>query len=315
MPLDSTVQDLLGALGAQGLKPFAQLSVEESRATVETFTGLQKTPQPVSSVVEATYPGPGGELPLRIYTPKAPGAVSALPVVVYFHGGGFVAGSLNVADEPARALANDVGALVVAAGYRLAPDAKFPAATDDTTAALRWVAENIAAHGGDPDRIAVVGDSAGGNLAAVAAQRVRDEGGPQLAAQVLIYPVIAADSDFPSKHEYADYLIGPADLDYFWGHYLNGPEDALDPKASPSRATSLAGLPPALVLTNEYESGRDEAEAYARQLQDDGVATEARRFDGLVHGVFWMSGAVPRSAEVHDAVVAFLRSKLEVTDA
>jgi acetyl esterase len=310
MPLDTAVQGLIDALGQQGMKPFEQLSVEEARAVVQSFTGLQKPAREVAELVETTYPGPGGEQKLRIYIPDAP---APLPVVVYFHGGGFIAGSLEVAEEPNRALANDVGAIVVAAGYRLAPEHRFPAATDDTYAALRWAAENIHRYGGDPSRMAVMGDSAGGNLAAVAALRARDENGPDLRAQVLVYPVIDSQAALPSHQQFKEgYIIGAGDLQHFWEHYLPSVEHAEHPHATPSKAQSLTGLPPALVLSTEYEVARDEAEAYAQQLTDAGVDCTAVRFDGLVHGVYWMSGAVPRSQELHDTIVAFLRNKLEV---
>lgn len=312
MALDTAVQELLDTLKQQGLKSFEELTIEEGRGVVDSFTGLQQPGREVAEVIETTYPGPAGEQLLRIYIPDAP---RPLPVVVYFHGGGFMAGSLEVAEEPNRALANDLGAIVVAASYRLAPEHKFPAATDDTYAALRWTAENIERYGGDSDRLAVLGDSAGANLATVAALRARDDDGPRLRAQVLVYPVIDARADTPSKEKFAEgYVITAAGLDHFWDQYLSSPEDAEHPHATPSKADTLAGLPPALVLSTEYEVARDEGEAYGDQLSAAGVETHVVRFDGLVHGVYWMSGAIPRSQELHDAVVEFLKSHLEVND-
>lgn len=308
MPVDAAVQNLLDALGQQGLKSFEELSVEESRGIVDSFAGLQKPHRDVAAVHDATYPGPDGERALRIYVPDASGP---LPVVVYFHGGGFIAGGLTVAEEPNRSLANDAQVIVVAVSYRLAPEHPFPAATDDTFAALQWVAANIGHYGGDTSRLAVMGDSAGGNLAAVAAQRARNEGGPDLKAQVLVYPVIDPTAELPSRAQYKDgYIITAAGLDSFWQHYLPQPEAADNPLATPSKAENLADLPPALVLSTEYEVARDEAEAYADQLARAGVETETVRFDGLVHGVYWMSAAVPRSQELHEHIVAFLRKKL-----
>lgn len=310
MPLDTAVQDLITGLQQQGVQSFEKLSTEESRAVVDSFKGLQKPVQEVAEVIEETFTGPGGEQKVRIYIPEAS---HPLPVVFYIHGGGFIAGSPEVAEEPNRALANEAGVIVVAAHYRLAPEAKFPAATDDTFAALKWTAENIARFGGDPTRLAVMGDSAGANLAAVAALRARDDGGPELAAQILVYPTIHANADTASKREFAEgYVITTAGMDHFWNSYLAAPEDADHPHAAPSKASSLADLPPALVLTNEYEVLRDEGEDYARELSEAGVDTTHQRFDGLVHGVYWMSGAVPRSSELHDAVVSFVRDKLEV---
>jgi acetyl esterase len=308
MALDPAVGNLIVGLAAQGMKPFAELTPAQARDVVDGFVGLQAPPRKVAEVAQTTYPGSGGPQELRIYRPDERGGH---PVVVYFHGGGFVAGGLAVADEPARALAADLDAIVVTAAYRRAPEHKFPAATDDTTAALRWVADHIGEHGGDPRRIAVMGDSAGGNLAAVAAQRARDEGGPRLAAQVLIYPVVDPTARLASRAEFGEgYVISARDIDWFWQQYLRTPADAQNPLAAPTKAATLAGLPPALVLTTEYEVSRDEAEAYAEQLAAAGVETEAIRFDGLVHGVYWMSGAVPRSRELHDTVVAFLTERL-----
>ena len=308
MTIDPHVRTLLDGLAAQGMQSFEQLGVQATREVVATFTELQAPPRTVARVIETSYTGPAGEQPVRIYVPDTQ---QPLPVIAYFHGGGFVAGGLTVVDEPLRALANDVGAIVVAVTYRLAPEHKFPAATDDTYAALRWVAENARTFGGDPERLAVMGDSAGGNLAAVAAQRARDEGGPSLAAQVLVYPVVDPTAQLPSRTECGEgYVITARGLDWFWEQYLSSPADAASPLAAPARAASLEGLPPALVLTTEYEVSRDEAEAYAARLANAGVETESIRFDGLIHGVYWMSAAVPRSRELHDAAVRFLSKRL-----
>ncbi|PBC49858.1 esterase [Rhodococcus sp. ACS1] len=305
MALDSHAADLIAGLQAQGLKAFEHSTVEEVRAVVATFTGLQAPPEPVARVVDAHYESGGAQIALRVYIPEGQ---APHPVVLYFHGGGFVAGDLDVVDEPARAVANGAGAIVVAATYRRAPEHRFPAAADDAAAALQWVAANVGTYGGDPGNVVVMGDSAGGNLAAVTALRARDEDGPRLRGQVLIYPVIDPNAEFPSRREFAEgYVIGAGDLDWFWGNYLSSPEDATHPYAVPSRAASLEGLPPALVLTTENEVARDEAEAYAGALRQAGVDTEAIRFDGLLHGAFWMSGAVPRSSEMRSAVVEFVK--------
>jgi acetyl esterase len=307
MPVDPHVQALLDGLAEQGLKSFEQIGVEATRAVVETFTGLQRPAPTVAGVIDGTYPGPAGAQPLRIYIPDGEGP---LPVVVYFHGGGFVGGGLAVVDEPARALANDVGAIVVTAGYRRAPEHKFPAATDDTFAALRWVADHAADFGGDPARIAVMGDSAGGSLAAVAAQRARDAGGPRLVAQVLIYPFVDPTARLESRKLFGEgYVITATGLGWFWEQYLGSLADSRNALAVPAKAGSLAGLPPTLVLTTEYDVSRDEADAYAKRLADSGVETECIRFDGLIHGVYWMSGAVPRSGELRDAVTRFLSKR------
>ncbi|MFC9840773.1 alpha/beta hydrolase [Rhodococcus sp. NPDC127530] len=305
MPIDAAVQNLLDALDAQGVRSFEHMSVAEARATVASFVDLQTPPEPVAQVIDTTYPGPAGDQSIRLYIPDAPGP---LPVVAYYHGGGFVTGDLTVTEELCRSLANDAGAIVAAVSYRLAPEHKFPAATDDTYAALCWIAENATGFGGDPTRIAVHGDSAGGNLAAVAALRARDESGPALTCQVLTYPVIDPRADTPSRTEFGEgYIITAAGLDWFWNHYLRTAEDADNPHATPSKTPSLAGLPPALILTMEYEVARDEAEAYGEQLADAGVPADIIRFDGLVHGVYWTSGAIPRATEIRSAVAEYLR--------
>ncbi|MDF3312960.1 alpha/beta hydrolase [Rhodococcus koreensis] len=304
MPLDAAVQSLLNGLTAQGVRPFEEMSVADARATVASFVDLQAEPRPVAQVIDTIYPGPAGDQDIRLYIPDAPGP---LPVVAYFHGGGFVTGDLAVTEELCRALANDAGAIVAAVSYRLAPEHPFPAATDDTFAALRWIADNAVHFGGDPTRIAVHGDSAGGNLAAVAALRARDEGGPALTCQVLTYPVIDPHADTPSREEFGEgYIITAAGLDWFWNHYLRDPDDAENPLAVPSKAAYLTDLPPALILSMEYEVSRDEAESYGRQLADAGVEVEVVRIDGLVHGVYWISGAIPRATEIRSAVAEYL---------
>lgn len=307
MAFDPHVQTLLDGLAEQGVRPFEEIGVAGTRAVIDSFTGLQAPAPDVARVIDGTYPGPAGAQPLRIYIPDGAGP---LPVVVYFHGGGFVGGGLSVVDEPVRVLANAVGAIIVAASYRLAPEHKFPAATDDTFAALRWAAEHAAEFGGDPTRIAVMGDSAGAGLAAVAAQRARDAGGPPLVAQVLVYPVVDPTARLASREQFAQgCVITAAGFDWLWEQYLRSPADAENPLAAPAKADTLAGLPPALVLTVEYDVSRDEAEAYAKRLADSGVETESIRFDGLVHGAYWMSGAVPRSSEIYDAVIRFLSQR------
>lgn len=311
MPLDPAVAALLQVMAQQGRSDYADLSIGQVRAGVDMMRNLQKPPQEVARVVEVAY-GPEAEQALRVYVPAVPGA---LPVVVHYHGGGFVTGGLDLIDEPSRALANDVGAIVVAVTYRKAPESKFPSAHEDAWAALEWVAGHIGEHGGDPDRIAVLGDSAGGNLAAAVALRARDCGGPALRAMALLYPVVAPLADTPSRREYAaGYVIDASALEYYGALLVSSPADALDPRLSLDRVASLAGLPPTLVLTNEFDMLRDEGEAFARRLAEAGVDVTARRFDGLVHIVYWMSGAVPRQAEMHAAVVEFLRRQLGCAD-
>jgi acetyl esterase len=306
VPLDPDVDVLMKMLGEQGFRSFEELGIEGTRSAVTSFTNLQKPPQDVAYVSEEAY-GPAGENRARIYVPPGDGP---LPVVLYVHGGGFVAGGLDVVDEPVRALALDVGAIVVSTTYRLAPEARFPAAHDDVFAALRWTAGAISAYGGDAERLAVVGDSAGANLAAAAVIRARDAGAPTVRAQALLYPLVDPVADTPSRHEFAEgYLIHRAALEWFNKQYLTKPSDTDDPRLALHR-NNLTNLPATLILTTEFDPLRDEGEAFAAALQDAGVAVTARRIDGLVHALFWASAAVPRSAEIHAALVRHLRDTI-----
>ncbi|MCW2718524.1 MAG: acetyl esterase [Pseudonocardiales bacterium] len=308
MALDPQAQGLLEALRAQGMKSFEQMSVSEARDAAMAFRGLQAEPATVAAVHDRTIPGADGELPIRIFVP---GGQGPLPVLTYFHGGGWVIGNLEVVDKPCRALAAVTGAIVVATQYRMAPETKFPGAVDDCYAALQWVAGNAAEFGGDPNRLGVIGDSAGGNLAAVVALKARDEGGPRIRAQVLTYPVTDATSNLPSRRENAEgYLLTSASMDWFWRHYLREPGDGKNPYASPLLASDHSGLPPALVLTAEFDPLRDEGEAYAERLKAAGVSVTVRRYDGLIHGVFWMTGAVERGNELYEEIAKFVRSEL-----
>jgi acetyl esterase/lipase len=263
--------------------------------------------------METSYPCPSGERPARIYLPEAEGP---LPVIVYLHGGGFVAGSIDACARPCANLADELGAIVVTPSYRLAPEAPFPAATDDTYAAVCWTAETIAEHGGDPSRIVVMGESAGGQLAAVAAQRARDEHGPDLLAQVLLYPTIDAEAATASRVEYAAGPVLSADAARgMWAGYLGDMSDLSSPLASPARAESLAGLPPALIVSAECDPMRDEGEDYGRALEAAGVPARVVRLEGLVHGVYNMSAYVPRVREFNAEVADFIAALMSRTKA
>jgi acetyl esterase len=286
VPLDPTIQGLLTLLGQMRQHRMADGTPEQARAGFRAITVGIRTPAalvPVGGTEDTTIPGDVAPLPARIYRPQVDGPV---PTVVFFHGGGFVIGDLDTHDNQCRWLCREVGAVVVSVGYRLAPEARFPAALHDSIAATRWVAERAASLGGDPDRLAVAGDSAGGNLAAVVAQVCRDDRWPRLAAQLLVCPVtdLATDGEYPSRVENADgYLLTAADLRWFRGHYMGPEDDACSPRLSPLRG-ELGGLPPAVVVTAEFDPLRDEGEAYAQALAAAGVPVVLHRFDGLVHG-------------------------------
>jgi acetyl esterase len=250
---------------------------------------------PVRSVEDSTIPGPAGNIPIRIYRPDVDGPV---PTMAFFHGGGFVIGNIETHDDQARLLCRDVGMVVVSVDYRLAPEHKFPAGFQDCLAATHWVADNVATLGGDGDKIVVGGDSAGGNLSAAVALATR-ETGPKLAAQFLIYPGVdfSPDGEYPSRVENAEgFFLTADDMVWFMAQYLAEDADLLDPTASPIRAATLAGAPPAVIGTAEFDPLRDEGEAYAKALVDAGVEVRLQRYDGLIHGFYGLG--------VHSAAAA-----------
>jgi acetyl esterase len=249
MTLDAQAQGLLTMMEEQGMKPFDEMTVPEAREAGIGFIALQGEPEQVADVQDREIPGPAGPIPVRVYTPAGPGPH---PVVMYFHGGGWVIGDIEVADKPCRTLSNVSKAVIVSVGYRKAPEHNFPAAPDDCYAATQWVAANAAELGVDASRIAVAGDSAGGNLAAVVAQMAVQRGGPALVHQLLIYPAVDAGGEYPSRVENGEgYLLTKGAMDWFYAHYLAHPGQIEEPHASPIRG-SLAGLPPATVITAGY---------------------------------------------------------------
>ncbi|QJY46075.1 flavin-containing monooxygenase [Pseudonocardia broussonetiae] len=310
--LDPMAAHLLGAVLAQDQRPLDAIPLDEQRVVLENFAQLQLPPRKDVAVHHTTYPTPGGERPVRVYVPE--NAEGPLPVLVFLHPGGWYGGSPALSEGPCTGLAEDLGAVVVSPDYRLAPENPFPAATDDSYAAVTWAAAAITEYGGDPTRIAVLGESAGGTLAAVAAQRARDEHGPELVGQVLLYPPIDPDEQTGSKERYREGpILTAAAAQQCWDRYLQADTDRSSPLAVPSRAESLAGLAPALVLTVELDPSRDEAEAYGRALQEAGVPTEIVRIPGLIHAALNMSGFVPRTSEITDAIVAFLAPRFAST--
>mgnify|MGYP005849510803 CR=1 FL=1 len=283
MPLDPKVRWLLDQLAALNLPPNDKVTPAEARQNMLVRSRLLLGEQiPLARVAEITLPGPAGPLAARHYTP--PGE-PPFPVVVYFHGGGWVIGNLDTHDHVCRALAKESGCVVVSVDYRLAPEHRFPAAAEDAYAATSWVAANGATLGVDPARLAVAGDSAGGNLAAVVSLMARDRGGPRLAMQVLWYPVIDCQFEAPSYRENAEgYLLSRADMMWFWEQYLPEAAGRRHTYASPIHAADLRGLPPALVVTAEYDPLRDEGRAYAARLAQADVPTTFSDYPGLVHG-------------------------------
>ena len=301
MPLDRDIAGLLQLIKAAGYPPMAEGTVAQARQGLRTLMVDFRNPAtlpPVGSVENLTV---DGDVPVRIYRPESAGPH---PTVVYFHGGGFVIGDLDTHEGACRLLCRDVDAVVVSVGYRLAPEHRFPAAVDDACAATGWAIEHVAELGGDADRIAVGGDSAGGNLAAVIAQQVT-AAGRRLAAQLLIYPVVDMLGDYASRTENAEgYFLTLADMHWFGEQYTGlkegdpgAAELDLDPRLSPIRAESLAGLPPAVIATAEFDPLRDEGDAYAEKLAAAGVRVEHRQFPSLIHGFYRMELLSPTAAE------------------
>jgi acetyl esterase len=271
----------------------------------------------MAKVEDRKIPGgdAGAEINVRIYTPK--GGDGPFPIVVYFHGGGWVIGDLETHDHWCRSLASEVPAVLVAVDYRLAPETRFPAAAEDCYAAAKWSAANAKSLGADPARLAVAGDSAGGNLSAAVAQMARDRGGPAIAFQLLLCPVTEYGFDTASYRENAEgYLLTRNGMVWFWHQYLSDPAaDGHDPRASPMRATNLAGLPAAHVVTAEYDPLRDEGEAYAARLRAAGVPVTSKRYDGQIHNFFTMGHVLEQGAAAGPEIGGVLRRALSARGA
>src|SRR3954470_17537717 len=307
MPLDPNVQLLLDQIeqnGEGGGGSICDVGVEQSRQFIEAFGSLGGTVE-VARVDELTIPGPGGDIPARLYTPAEE---AVLPVVIYFHGGGWCIGNITSHDGVCRKLANQSGLTVVSVDYRLAPENKFPCAAEDCFAATKWVPDNAEQRKVDASRMAVAGDSAGGNMAAVTSIMARDRGEPQIAFQLLIYPVVDGTMSFPSYKENAEgKLLTARDMAFFYDNYAGDGVDRKDPLLSPLYAPDLTKLPPALVMTAEYDPLRDEGEAYADALQQAGVEARSSRYDGMIHGFFGLEAVVPASAAAMEEATAALK--------
>jgi acetyl esterase len=274
-----------------GVPHLSTLSIDQARAAdrAAIMAGTGQT-ESVAVVKEMTLPGPSGELRARMYRP---GGGAGLPVLVYYFGGGWSLGTLDAGEGVCRMLANAVGCVTIAVEYRLAPEHPFPAAVEDCYAGAAWAAAHAGELGGDATRLAVGGDSSGGNLAAAVALLSRDRGGPAITHQLLVYPNTDYQADTPSMRELNDeYFFNPASVRWYWGMYLATPEDGTNPLASPLRADDLSGLPAATVITAEYDPLRDEADAYAARLRADGVPAEIIRYTGMIHGFFTMTGVL-----------------------
>lgn len=306
MSLNPQAKAFLDQAAASGAPPLNALPVTEARQVLLTlFTPPQK--ESVQKIEDRKILGPdGNQIPIRIYTPTGKGP---LPILVYFHGGGWVLGNIESHDGTSRELANKAGCIVVSVDYRLAPEHKFPAAPEDCYAATKWVALNAASFGGDPAHIAVGGDSAGGNLAAAVAQMAADRGAPGFVHQLLIYPVTNYSFDTPSYRENGEgYLLTRDSMQWFWKHYLASDEDGKNAYASPLQARQVRLVAPAFVITAEFDPLRDEGEAYAARLKEANVPVELKRYNGAIHGFFNLGHIMDQGKEVMADAVARLKA-------
>jgi acetyl esterase len=310
MPLHAKVQALLTAQRLSGAPPLHTLTPDRARADLRAQVPAVSGPlADVARVDDRRVPGatPHESIPVRIYSPAASGPTAG---IVYFHGGGFVIGDLDTHDPLCRQIAARTGAAVCAVDYRLGPEHPFPAAVDDAVAAARWFVAHTNELGVDPTRLFVMGDSAGGTLATVAALALRDQPSPHLRGQILIYPITDhVDAGSPSYDAFADgYGLTRDGMRWFFRHYLADPADATDPRVCPLRLPTLRRLPPAFVVTAEYDVLRDEGERYVERLRDEGVDVTFARADGLHHGFIRLFGILDEPAAWLDRVARWMRS-------
>lgn len=302
-------QALLESFARDGVRPYDELSVLQARVAVGAATRLQTPRRHVEQVRDLLVDLDPGRLSMRLYHPDP---ARVLPVVVYLHGGGFVAGSVAAADRPCRALALTAGCAVLSVEYRLAPENPYPVPFLDCLKAIRWAVEHAADLGVDPARVVVMGDSAGGSLAASCALALRDAGDSPLIGQVLVYPTLRPARGNPSLSMQTNgdgYSMTRGALEWFWDHYLGRPEDAEDPLAAPLLATDFAGLPPTTVIVAEFDPLRDEGLEYARRVRDAGVLTTVQLIPGALHGLWWMDKVLSQAGELTEYLAADLRHR------
>ena len=312
---DAQMQAVLDQLATLGAKPLETLTPEQARAQASpadavkgVLEGLGKatTPEPVAKVEDSSFPGPAGAVPIRIYTPEGSGP---MPVILYIHGGGWVIANLDTYDSSPRALANAAKAIVVSTHYRQGPENKFPAAHEDTLAAYKWLLANAARLGGDAKQIAVVGESAGGNLAANIAIAARDQKLQAPVAQVLVYPIANNDMNSPSYIENATAkpLSKPA-MEWFVKHAFNAPTETADPRIALAKRTDLTGLPPATIILAQIDPLRSDGEAYADALRKAGVPVALQQYDGVTHEFFGMAAVVDKAKQAQQFAGEKLRA-------
>lgn len=312
MKIDPGAQQVIDLIKTADRPPYETVGhIEARRLYLEARRVLQPEPPPIGEMRDLTAPSSAGPVSIRLYRARPGKAGDTQPALIYFHGGGWVIGSLDSHDGVCRGLANGANCTVLSVDYRLAPEHKFPAAVEDAVAATQWIAETAKELGIDAGRLAVGGDSAGGNLAAVVAQHARDRGAPKLRFQLLIYPACDMSMTLPSITELAEQLpLTRSTMKWFIDLYLRDSADVGDWRASPLKAKSLSNLPPAYVLTADCDPLRDEGEAYAAALKAAGVPVEAKRFEGQIHGFMTMGKFIPDAAKAMGEMSAALKRAL-----
>ena len=307
MPLDPQVEGVLRAMAAEARPPLYTLSVADARAAAEEMILLSGEPIAVGSVRDIVIPVEGAEIGARVYSPRGGGPH---PAVVFFHGGGWVICSLDTHDNIARTICREADAVVVSVDYRMAPEFAYPTAAHDCFAATKWVADNASSLSVDPSRLAVCGDSAGGNLSAVVSQMARDAGGPAITFAALIYPAVDMTRKGGSLDENATgYFLETQGMEWFMSHYVTDSERA-EPMASPLLHANLSGLPDCFIATCEFDPLRDEGEAYGDALRANGCHVESKRYAGLIHAVATMTGVLDGGRQLVSDTAAHLRAAL-----
>jgi acetyl esterase len=314
MALDPQAEFVIGLVKKAGGPEFWQMMPDQAREQYLLRVGKLALKPQIYRTSDRLIPGPGSQLPVRIYQPREAKPDERFPVLVWYHGGGFVIGNLDTHDSACRLLATQADCMVVAVDYRLAPEFKFPAGVEDCMATLRWVAQHAREIGADAERIAVGGDSAGANLATVVAILARDEGYPKVVFQLLVYPCVAPEPETGSHHKFADgYLLTRNTITWFYKLYLRSQKDVNDFRFAPLLRDDLSNLPPALVLVAGYDPLRDEGVDYARRMIEAGNRVALTNYEGMVHGFYLMGGAVDAARRAVAQSAAALREAFTIT--
>jgi acetyl esterase len=294
VPIDPQVREFLAVVAAENGPSTHEVPVAQARVAARAYAAMAGAPEDVHSVIHDFIPGPTADLPITIYRPDE--ARGLAPVLVYFHGGGWMVANISIVDSVVRSLANRTGCVVISVNYQKAPEHKFPTPMDDCFAAVKWIAEHAEELGVDVHRLAVGGDSAGGNLAAAVALRARDEEAPAIVHQLLVYPALLYGSDTESaRRNGSGYWLDHVTVQYFWNQYVRSADDGVNPYCSPLLADDHHGLPPAMIVTAEFDPLMDEGQAYARILEQSDVPVSTYHYDGMIHGFLWMAGVFDRA--------------------